>query len=398
MSIIGIGGAGIPLPYPSALVGYPGFSGTNEVSLYGGQVLVLPAGTFWIAPGPSTFLQYLDPVSNLWVNGSTGLGSGRYVNSDGANWRLANLTGCPVGSVITNSGTGYTSAPTVTPSAGSSTWTAILGGALVTTSASASTLVNPTANQNVYTTGSGYTFPPTVTFSAPPQGGIQATGYCTISGGAVNSLVITNQGAGYTSAPTITFTAQPFDTSTSIVSATGIGGLVASGTAGGAQTVSAVVCTSPGTPQTSLITLSFAGGGGASAAATVVGCFAVQAAVVAAAGAGYLNFPYSITAIGGQTSATATVLNPAISTRFFTPRLANLGTATPTTGAFTSTTLASATPALASASNAIDPGLYQTVPATTAFGAIGPGGGTTAGNFSTLTMGAVWDISYVQPI
>lgn len=385
MSIVGIGGAGIPLPYPSALAGYSAFGGTNEVTLYGGQVLVLPAGTFWIAPGPSTFLQFLDPVSGLWLNSSTGLGSGRYVNSDGANWRLANLTGCPVGSIVTNSGTGYTSAPTVTPSAGSSTWTAILGGAITTT---------PTITSG----GSGYTFPPNVWFSAPPQGGIQATGYATLSGGAVNAIVVTNQGAGYTSAPTVTFQPQSFDTSTSIVSATATTALVASGTAGGAQTVSAVVCTSPGTPQTSLITLSFSGGGGASAAATVVGCFAVQAAVVAAAGAGYLNFPYSITAIGGQTSATATVLNPAIGTRFFTPRLANLGTATPTTGAFTSTTLASATPALASASNAIDPGLYQTVPATTAFGAIGPGGGTTAGNFSTLTMGAVWDISYIQPI
>ena len=389
MSIIGIGGTGIPLPYPSALYGYSAFGGTNEVTLYGGQVLVLPAGTFWVSPGVSTFLQYLDPVSNLWVVANQVAGTGRYVNSDGANWRLANLTGCPVGAIVTNSGTGYTSAPTVTASSGSSTWTAIVGGAISTT-------------VTVGTAGSGYTFPPNVWFSAPPQGGIQATGYATISGGAVASVVVTNQGAGYTSAPTITFQAQSFDTSTSIVSAAATCALIASGTAGGAQTISAVVCTSPGTASTDFggtaITLSFAGGGGASAAATLVPCLAVRTATVGASGAGYLNFPYAITAIGGQISATATVLNPAIGNKYFTPRLANLGTATPTTGAFTSTTLASATLSTASASNAIDPGLYQVAPATTAFGAIGPGGGTTAASFSALTMGAVFDTSYIQPI
>jgi hypothetical protein len=192
MSIVSIGGAGIALPYPSALYGYSAFSGTNEVTLQGGQVLVFPAGTYWVTPGPCTFLQYLDPVSNLWVVANQLAGAGRYVNSDGANWRLANLTGCPVGAIVTNSGTGYTSAPTVTPSSGSSTWTAIVGGAVNTT-------------VTVGTAGSGYTFPPNVWFSAPPNGGIQATGYATISGGAVTAVTVTNQGAGYTSAPTITF-------------------------------------------------------------------------------------------------------------------------------------------------------------------------------------------------
>lgn len=115
-----IGGPGIGLPYPSALFGYAGFGNTNELSLYGGQVLLLPPGTFWIVPGASTFLQYQDSVSSLWViTNPGGGGNGRYVASDGANWRLANLTGCPAGSIVTNSGTGYTSAPTVTPSAGS---------------------------------------------------------------------------------------------------------------------------------------------------------------------------------------------------------------------------------------------------------------------------------------
>ena len=52
--------------------------------------------------------------------------------------------------------------------------------------------------------GSGYVAAPTVTFSAPPSGGATATG--TAAGpGSVDSVRITNAGSGYTSAPTVTF-------------------------------------------------------------------------------------------------------------------------------------------------------------------------------------------------
>lgn len=378
MSIVGIGGAGIPLPYPSALAGYQSFSGTNEVSLTGGQVLVLPPGTFWVVPGLVTFLQFLDPVSNLWLNSSSPAGVGRYVNSDGANWRLANLTGCPVGSIVTNSGTGYTSAPTVTASAGGSSWTAIVGGAISTT-------------VTVGTAGSGYTYAPSVSFSAPPPGGIQATGYATISAGAVNSVVVVNQGAGYTAAPTVTFTPQPFDASTSIVSAAATTALVASGSAGGAQTISAVVCTNPGTPQTSLITLSFSGGGGSSAAATVVGCFAANPTndlvTISGNGVAYVSGNiYAVRTTGGFQTATATVLNPAIGNRFFLPREGFLGNITTSTTTFASPTLQ--TPV-------VDPGLYQT--ATLNLYAAGAGIPTTLATFTT-TVGARPDTSYIQPI
>ena len=54
--------------------------------------------------------------------------------------------------------------------------------------------------------GSGYTSAPTVTFSAPTSG-TTATGTATIQNGSVVSITITDPGSGYTSAPTVTFSA-----------------------------------------------------------------------------------------------------------------------------------------------------------------------------------------------
>lgn len=54
--------------------------------------------------------------------------------------------------------------------------------------------------------GSGYTAAPTVTFSAPTTG-TTATGTATIQNGAVVAVTITNPGSGYTSAFTVTFSA-----------------------------------------------------------------------------------------------------------------------------------------------------------------------------------------------
>lgn len=53
--------------------------------------------------------------------------------------------------------------------------------------------------------GSAYTAA-TATFSAPPVGGVQATGTVVLTGGVVTGVTITNPGKGYTSAPTVTIT------------------------------------------------------------------------------------------------------------------------------------------------------------------------------------------------
>ncbi|MGH8432446.1 MAG: phage tail tube protein [Solimonas sp.] len=53
--------------------------------------------------------------------------------------------------------------------------------------------------------GTGYTGTPTVTFSAPPAGGVTATGTLTAMAGVITSVTITNPGSGYVTAPTATF-------------------------------------------------------------------------------------------------------------------------------------------------------------------------------------------------
>ena len=55
--------------------------------------------------------------------------------------------------------------------------------------------------------GSGYSAATTtVTFSAPPAGGITATGTATVSGGIITGISLIKTGQGYTSPPTITIT------------------------------------------------------------------------------------------------------------------------------------------------------------------------------------------------
>lgn len=277
------GGVGVTLPLNQL--------GTNQFSLQPGEVFNVPSGTFSGKMGKALTLQNLDPVMNIWVpsgeNGSTYF----QVDSDGNNYRIANQTGCAIGAVITNAGTGYTSAPVVAASAGSSTWVAIIGGAVSTT-------------VTVPTGGSNYVYPPLVSIQAPGLGNIPATGYSTISAGAVTSITITNQGAGYQTAPFISLINDPRDT-------TGAGA-TAIATLTGSQTMTGLLCTNHGTAQATLPTLSFTGGGGSSAAATMLQDQAIAAITVSNAGSGYTDGSKQVTSTGtGLTSLTPIYTNPA---------------------------------------------------------------------------------------
>ena len=75
-----------------------------------------------------------------------------------------------------------------------------------------STAAGVVSSTTVTAGGAGYTTAPTVAFSAPPSGGVLATGIATISAGAVTAILITNPGSGYTAAPTITLTGGGFTT------------------------------------------------------------------------------------------------------------------------------------------------------------------------------------------
>jgi len=257
---------------------------TNEITLNGGSVVLLqPAGWYYLNLGKYTVLQQYDPITGIWrAIGNGGVsGADQYVYSDGVNYRLANLTGCAVGALLTNAGSGYTSAPTVTASAGSSIWRAIVGGAVNTT-------------VTVSNGGTGYDYPPIVAFSAPPAGGIQAEGYATLTSGVVTSITVTNQGAGYVVAPTVVLSNDPRESQNGLVPGYGAS---AYATLTGAGTVTGVLCLDPGNAVTSLPTLSFSGGGGgSSAAATAIMNWTITGIAVTTAGAGLSGSYVRVTA------------------------------------------------------------------------------------------------------
>lgn len=342
---------------------------TNTISLPAGGVFTIPSGSFIVTPGSYSFIQNKDPISGRWMLHSTVRGNPTHVVSDGQNWRVANLTGCVIGTRLTNAGTGYTSAPTVAFSAGGATATAVMGQVVDTTA-------------TIVTAGSGMTYAPECIVSPPPQGGLPAKAIATITNGALTGITITDQGAGYgngptgvtasTNAPTITFVANPNDPNlASIVLPTATLAL----SAASAGTVNAVVVTAQGTPLTAVPTISFTGGGGASAAATALMAFVVTAQTVSG-GAGYAA-PVLYLAQGGVVTTAAaytTTLNP-------------LGITRPATGVVTL-----AADALSSVT-IVDGGLFQAVPSPVVWGTDTT---TTTGTVDTPTVGGVTDTIVYQ--
>ncbi len=366
MSILGLGAPGLGLPFPPNNLGFAPQGGTNYIELAPGQVQLLPSGVLSVQTGPYSFLQFLDPVTGLWRGNPTQApNQAMYVNSDGQNYRVANLTGCALGAIMTNLGSGYTGVPTVTASSGGSTWTAIVGGSIGTIT--------------VGTAGANYTYPPKVFFQAPPPGGVPATGYATLSSGSVSAITLVDAGAGYTSAPSITLQPSQIDpnyingtitnaAATCVINATN------------AQKVTAVLNTSPGTALTAVPTLSFAGGSGTGAAATVVMCFAITAETITG-GTNYIG-AVGWQSIGGQVTATDIIGNPAVGSSLLQVRPA-FGALTVTTGTL-------------SAASVIDAGLFSAVPSAIVLATTAPASPSTSATVGTPAVGGVNDYCFIQ--
>jgi hypothetical protein len=283
-------------------------------SLAAGASFVIPAGNWNVRLGPYSTVQEFDPVLQIFrphgddgvTWGSIGGGTFRQVQSDGQNWRIANLTGCAVGALITTAGSAMTNGigttatgVTVTPSAGSSVWSPIVGGALNT---------SPTITNG----GTNYDYAPILTVQAPPAGGIPATMTCTVSAGVINAVTVTNQGAGYTSAPLVTVTRDPRDDS-------GAGGVITNALTG-SGTLTGLLCTNQGTALTSVPTLTFSSGG---SAATVIMCFTLLTYVVVTAGTSYIDAPI-LTGVGGFPATAAVLVNPATQRNLLRERKASI--------------------------------------------------------------------------
>ena len=293
---------------------------STEVTLQSGSVWCPPAGRWAVKPGSYTAWQEYDPITGTWNVAGGGTASGNYgggkggvetVFCDGSNYRFANQTGCPVGASVTTAGTGYstTSPPTWTVGAGGAVFRSVIGGAI-------NTSVSVTAG------GSGYTYPPLVIFSAPPPGGVPATGYCTLSAGAVSTVTVVDQGGGYVNAPTVVFVNDPREGSgagsPAAATITQGTGAAATATLTGAGTLIAVLCTDHGTGgQTSVPSLTISSGSGA---ATAIMCWSITAYVISTttAGSGYVA-PIIISGYDTAPANSANT-NPAISTKLVKTR------------------------------------------------------------------------------
>ena len=267
MPIPRIGGPGVYLDtstnagfWSRALNGQAGY-GFNGFTLPSGGQWVLPSGVFNVVLGPLSYLQVRDPVQGAFRTVS-GAGFQGFVTADGGNFRIANLAGAVSSVTVTAPGSGYNAAspPTITPSAGGSTYQAIVGGAV---------------SAAVGSGGAGYTNtnPPTLIFSAPPTGGIQATGHVTMAGGAVASVVMDNAGAGYTLPPQLLIVADPrvpAPTTPAVlnVSLTGAG------------TITGVIVTDPGIGGGAAPTLAFSSGAATATAAVYTGTAGTDPEVV----------------------------------------------------------------------------------------------------------------------
>ena len=292
-------------------------TGSPLIRLEAGQVYVPPQGWYFVSAGVVN-IQKFDSRAGVWRYAGDPGNNMDTSYFDGLSIRLANTSGCAVAAVLTTAGSGYTASPTVTASAGGSTWTAIVGGAISTT-------------VTIAAAGSGYLYPPILLIEQPPFPGIQATGYCTIASGTISAVTIDNQGAGYLYPPQVTVLNDARDTA-------GYGGAVTVGITG-AQTVTAVVCTNHGNPITSntVPTLTFAGGGGSSAAATALMDWSVTSVSVSAAGAGYTSAAAAITATGagGYNTASPAYVGTDTSLDMMRWRAANVAMTTNSSGGMT---------------------------------------------------------------
>lgn len=355
---VNFGGPGV-LPSLGALT-------DTTIRLPSGATWTIPAGRWECKPGPYTTIQEFDPVTQIWRTWGAGSSSGTIerIVSDGANYRLANQTGCPVAAVVTTAGSAYTSAPAVTAGAGGSVWRAVVGGAVNTSV----TITNG---------GTGYTYPPILVVAPPPAGGVPASMHCTLSGGAVNAVTVDDQGAGYSSAPTVVVINDPREGANGIAVGSGC---VLTTSLTGSGTITALLCLDHGTGgQTAVPSLTFGSG---SAAATAVMCWSITAYTVSAttAGSGYAA-PVIIS--GYDTAPGSSVLtNPTIQTGVKTRNAFIVGATTGTALTATGQTVK-------------DGGIYTAAPTMFAYGFIQGAGAVQA--VLGATMGGQLDTTVIWP-
>ena len=381
-------GVGLPIPqnlYPTELNNAPYDSPTSRVCLQPGEQLPLPSGDWYISMGGYLVIQYLDPVTGTWTF-AAGTAHNRgliMVTSDGFNVRLANLTGCPVGAVITAYGSGYVQSSTTisVTGGGGSTWAPIIGGQL-------------SASITTGGFGAGYGVAPIILVPGPQPaatnangiGGVQASAYANLtSGGTVNTVSMTNPGAGYQTAPPNQLML-PNPTDPNIATGITLGTVLFSLV--GAGSLTGVLMTNPGAPLAlpASITLGIAGAG-ATATVQAIYMTTVTSATVAAPGVGYGLGAGLVTTVGGYPPTGTITNNPDFNYLTFFPRPAQI-----------SLTPSNTSVSAGTAGVVYDGGLFVSAAAPTSVWITGGTVGTisTIGNVA-LAVGSRPDIAIIQP-
>jgi hypothetical protein len=305
------------------------------------------------------------------------------VSSDGFSVRVANMTGCPVGAVVTTYGGGWVqSSTTVSVTGSTATFAPIIGGQL--------------GSATVTSAGAGYGVAPLVFIPPPPPaannangvGGIQAAGWAAISGGTITGFTFTNPGAGYPSAPRVVVVPSPFDPNL----ATGITAATITVQTVGSASLTGVLCTNSGAPITpTAITLAISGAG-TNATCVPIMCQCVTTVSLSGTGTGLGTVAGLITTVGGYPSVGTITNSPEFNETAWIPRPAQVSYAITNAGT-----------AAAQVATIIDGGLFMGIPTPIQLpGAMagGPaaGAGSIVGSSIALTMGSQKDWVHIQPV
>jgi hypothetical protein len=380
-----IGGAGLPIPaflYPSEVFNAPVDVPTARIAFPGGSTIPLPTGSnmYFFDLGTYSVWQYFDPVMGCWRAFSTERQGHIQASSNGLDFRIANMTGCPIAAVVAGGGSGFTqSTAAITANVGGSTWQPIVGGQLSVSTINAA--------------GAGYTMPPLLLIPGPPAkvsngvGGVPATGYCTLTGTSVTGVTLTNLGAGYTVAPTAPQGAiivpNPADPNLGAITNATVTLVKVAATA---DAITAALCTNNGAPLATLsaLTLTAAGGAGTGATITPQVLRTITATSIAAGGVawGTATAFAKIMSAGGYSTPTPASLNPTADLTTLRIRPAEGVGTTNAGGTITAVTLN-------------DPGLFLSNP-TAAFASGGPIPTTAAS--VVFTTGAGIDSVILQPL
>lgn len=375
-------GLGLPVParlYPATLLnGAPNPENTNSMALGAGDTMPVPSGEWLIGLGPYTIVQELDPITGTWRNitgGNIAPGGLEYVRSDGFNLRVANLTGCVIGAVITGSSAGWVQGTTtISANLGGSTWQAVVGGALSTTI-------------SISTVGAGFGIAPIVIAPAPASPGIPSNIVATIGSGTVSGMTMIDQGAGY-SGSTVTLTVIPNPSDPNLAAGLGITLATAVTATTGSGSLTGALCTNSGAPLTAVPTITATGAGTATLAPLWLVC---ASSLSITAGGSQYSTTVGLSSFGGAPLATDILKNPTFDLTGFTPRaLQAIATVTSAGG-----TIATGAPFLT-----IDKGLFLVTAAKDSPIGFFETAGATPGTIATLaiTLGSTSDVVMLNQI